>query len=57
MPRPGDPTEIASLYEMTGNAIWPGGLFINMARPAMLDRASLAGAISGSLDVADLALA
>src|SRR6202453_2030003 len=47
---------IAELRELTGDAIRPGGVFINMARPAMLDRADLAAAASGSLDVAELAL-
>jgi hypothetical protein len=44
---------IAELHELTGDAIRPGGIFINMARPAMLDRAAAA---SGSLDVTELAL-
>jgi anion-transporting ArsA/GET3 family ATPase len=47
---------IAELRELTDDAIRPGGVFINMARPAMLDRADLAAAASGSLDVAELAL-
>jgi hypothetical protein len=47
---------IADLSELTGGAIRPGGIFINMARPAMLDDADLAAASSGTLDVADLAL-
>jgi Anion-transporting ATPase len=46
---------IADLSERTGGAIRPGGIFINMARPAMLDDADLAAAASGTLD-ADLAL-
>jgi hypothetical protein len=47
---------IADLNERTGGAIRPGGIFINMARPAVLDDADLAAAASGALDVADLAL-
>jgi len=47
---------LAELHELTGDAIRPGGVFINMARPAMLDPADLAAAASGSLDVAELAL-
>ena len=47
---------IAELRELTGDAIRPGGVFINMARPAMLDRADLAAAASGTLDVTELAL-
>ena len=47
---------IADLNERTGGAIRPGGIFINMARPTMLDDADLAAAASGTLDVADLAL-
>jgi hypothetical protein len=47
---------IAELHELTGDAIRPGGIFINMAHPAILDRADLAVAASGSLDVTELAL-
>ncbi|MBV9207461.1 MAG: AAA family ATPase [Actinobacteria bacterium] len=47
---------LADLQERTGGAIRPGGIFINMVRPAMLDRADLAAAASGTLDVAELAL-
>ena len=47
---------IAELHELTGDAIRPGGIFINMARPAMLNSADLAAAASGSLDVTELAL-
>src|ERR1700757_4790514 len=47
---------LADLQERTGGAIRPGGIFINMARPAMLDRADLAAAASGSLDVTELAV-
>jgi len=47
---------LAELHELTGDAIPPGGVFINMARPALLDPADLAAAASGSLDVAELAL-
>src|SRR5262249_54303903 len=44
------------LHERTGGAIRHGGIFINMARPAMLGEADLAAAASGSLDVGELAL-
>jgi anion-transporting ArsA/GET3 family ATPase len=47
---------IAELHELTGGAIRPGGIIMNMARPALLDEADLAAAASGSLDVAELAL-
>ena len=47
---------IADLRDLTGGAIRPGGIIINMARPALLDEADLAAAASGSLDVAELAL-
>ena len=47
---------IAELHELTGDGIRPGGIFINMARPAILSRADLAAAASGSLDVTELAL-
>src|SRR5262249_57486694 len=47
---------LADLHERTGGAIRPGGIFINMARPAMLGEADLAAAASGSLDVGELAL-
>ena len=47
---------IAELHELTGDAIRPGGIFINMAHQAILDRADLAVAASGSLDVTELAL-
>src|ERR1035438_1382991 len=47
---------IAELRELTGDAIRPGGVFINMARPAMLGAADLAAAASGKLDIAELAL-
>jgi anion-transporting ArsA/GET3 family ATPase len=47
---------IAELRELTGGAIRPGGIIINMARPALLDEADLAAAASGSLDVAELGL-
>jgi Anion-transporting ATPase len=47
---------LADLQERTGGAIRPGGIFINMARPAMLDGTDLAAAASGSLDVSELAL-
>jgi len=47
---------IAELRELTDGAIRPGGIIINMARPAMLDGAYLAAAASGSLDVTELAI-
>jgi hypothetical protein len=47
---------IAELHELTDGAIRPGGIIINMARPALLGEADLAAAASGSLDVAELAL-
>jgi Anion-transporting ATPase len=47
---------IAELRELTGDAIRPGGIFINMARPALLDPADLTAAASGSLDVTELAV-
>ena len=47
---------IAELQELTDGAIRPGGIIINMARPALLDEADLAAAASGSLDVGELAL-
>jgi Anion-transporting ATPase len=45
---------IAELRELTAGAIRPGGIIINMARPAMLDAADLAAAANGTLDVAEL---
>ncbi len=45
---------IAELHELTGDAIRPGGIFINMARPAMLDEADLAAAAAGTLDMSEL---
>jgi anion-transporting ArsA/GET3 family ATPase len=47
---------IAELRELTDGAIRPGGIIINMARPAMLDPADLAAAANGSLDVTELIL-
>src|ERR1700677_955183 len=47
---------IAELHELTGGAIRPGGIIINMARPAMLDAAGLAAVASGSLDPTELVL-
>jgi anion-transporting ArsA/GET3 family ATPase len=47
---------IAELRELTGDAIRPGGIIINMARPALLDPADLAAAASGSLDVTELSV-
>jgi anion-transporting ArsA/GET3 family ATPase len=47
---------LAELDQLTGGAIRPGGIIINMARPAMLDGADLAAAASGSLDGAELAI-
>jgi anion-transporting ArsA/GET3 family ATPase len=47
---------IAELRELTGDAIRPGGIIVNMARPAMLDGADLAAAADGTLDAGELAL-
>ncbi len=47
---------IAELHELTGDAIRPGGIFINMARPATLDSADLAAAAGGTLDISELAV-
>ena len=47
---------IGELRELTGGAIRPGGIIINMARPAMLAGADLSAAVSGSLDVTELAV-
>jgi len=47
---------IAELHDLTGGAIRPGGIIINMARPALLDETDLAAAVGGSLDAAELAL-
>jgi anion-transporting ArsA/GET3 family ATPase len=44
---------IAELRELTAGAIRPGGIIVNMARPAMLDAADLAAAAS-ALDMAEL---
>jgi hypothetical protein len=46
---------IAELRELTDGAIRPGGIIVNMARPAMLPDGDLAAAASGSLDVGELA--
>jgi anion-transporting ArsA/GET3 family ATPase len=47
---------IAELRELTGDAIRPGGIIINMARPAILGESDLAAAASGTLDVTELAV-
>jgi hypothetical protein len=47
---------VAELHERTGGAIRPGGIIINMARPAILGAAELAAAASGSLDPTELVL-
>jgi anion-transporting ArsA/GET3 family ATPase len=47
---------LAELRELTDGAIRPGGIIINMARPAMLDAADLTAAASGTLDVSELAI-
>ena len=47
---------IAELHELTGDAIRPGGIFINMARPAMLDAPTWPRRPAASLDVTELAL-
>jgi len=46
---------LAELRELTGGAIAPGGVVVNMARPAMLSPDALALAANGSLDVSVLA--
>jgi anion-transporting ArsA/GET3 family ATPase len=46
---------LAELRDLTGGAIAAGGVFVNMARPAMLDAGDLAAAASGTLDVEALA--
>jgi anion-transporting ArsA/GET3 family ATPase len=43
------------LRELTGGAIRPGGIVVNMARPAILSPEDLAAAANGSLDIAKLA--
>jgi hypothetical protein len=47
---------IAELRELTGDAIRPGGIVVNMARPAMLDGPELAAAAGGTLDATELAV-
>jgi hypothetical protein len=47
---------VAELHERTGGAIRPGGIIINMARPAMLGADDLAAAAGGSLDLTELVL-
>jgi hypothetical protein len=46
---------LTELRELTGGAIAPGGIVVNMARPAMLSPSDLAMAADGSLDVGALA--
>jgi anion-transporting ArsA/GET3 family ATPase len=46
---------LAELRELTGGAIAPGGIVVNMARPAVLSPEALAAAASGTLDVAAVA--
>jgi len=46
---------IAELRELTGGAIQPGAIVVNMARPAVLGPEALAAAASGSVDVDALA--
>jgi hypothetical protein len=46
---------LAELRELTGGAIRPGGIVINMARPTLLDPEDLDAAATGSLDVGTLA--
>src|ERR1700678_2212281 len=48
---------LTELRELTGGAIAPGGIVVNMARPAVLSPDALAAAASGSLDVAAIAAA
>jgi anion-transporting ArsA/GET3 family ATPase len=47
---------IAELHELTGDAIRPGGIFINMTRPPVLGEADLAAAAAGTLDTSELAV-
>ena len=46
---------LAELRALTGGAIAPGGIVVNMARPAMLDDEDLAAALDGTLDLGGLA--
>src|SRR6202451_1103384 len=48
---------LAELRELAGGAIAPGGIVVNMARPAVLSPDELAAAANGSLDVAAIAAA
>jgi anion-transporting ArsA/GET3 family ATPase len=41
---------LAELRDLTGGAIAPGGVLVNMVRPTMLDQADLAAAAEGTLD-------
>ena len=45
---------LAELRGLSEGGIRPGGIIINMARPAILDAAERAAAASGSLDIAEL---
>jgi hypothetical protein len=47
---------IAELRELTGDAIRPGGIIVNMARPAMLEGSDLTAAAGRTLDVTELAV-
>ena len=48
---------LAELRSLTGGAIAAGGVFVNMVRPTLLDRADLEAAAHGSLDTEALATA
>jgi anion-transporting ArsA/GET3 family ATPase len=45
---------LAELRELTGGAIAPGGIVVNMARPTVLSPDALTAAANGSLDLAAL---
>ena len=46
---------LAELRDLTGGAIAPGGVFVNMVRPTMLGPADLAAVADGTLDLDSLA--
>jgi anion-transporting ArsA/GET3 family ATPase len=45
---------LEELRDLTGGAIAPGGIVVNMARPTVLEEAELDAAAAGSLDIAAL---
>ncbi|HLK00417.1 MAG TPA: ArsA-related P-loop ATPase [Streptosporangiaceae bacterium] len=45
---------LAELHALAGGAIAPGGIFVNMVRPALLSPAQLSDVVAGTLDVAQL---